>query len=199
MGTIYRSRATLAVGGAQCLITTYWSTSNAVPDAPTATEAMARVRAMFNSAAALITSSAVLTFDPVVQIIDETTGTLVNAATGATPAAVAFTGSLTVLPPQTQGLARFSTPQFVRGRNLKGRMFLPGVIQSSSTSAGAPTAGYISSWNTALGLLGTTIVTPISQVVWSRPTGPGASDGMSGAVSGRSVASTFAVQRGRRS
>lgn len=199
MTDTYRARAVLTINGVASLITTYWSTSNPTPDAATATEALARVRAMFNSAAAQIPSGSTLTFDTAVQIIDSATGTLVNAATGTSPAAVTFTGAGDPLPAQTQGLARFTTSNFLRGRNVKGRMFIPGPGEGANGTNGQPNSAYTTAWNTAIGLLGTTIVTPISQVVWSRPTAPGASDGAISAVSGRVMSSSWAVQRGRRS
>jgi hypothetical protein len=199
MADLYRARATLTINGVASLITTYWSTSASAPDGPSATEALARVRAMFNSAAAKIPGGSTLTFDTAVQILDDATGTLVNAATATAPTAVTFSGIGDPLPAQTQGLLRFTTGNFVRGRNVKGRMFIPGPAEGDNSSTGGPATAYLTAWNTAAGLLGTTIVTPISQVVWSRPTGPGASDGVSSGVSGRSMASTWAVQRGRRS
>lgn len=198
MATMYRLRTTITSNGVPSLLTTYWTTSNPVPDNATATEAAARVRAMLNSAAARFLASTTVSYDVNVQILTVETGELVNVATATPPAAVTFTGVGNVMPGQTQGLARLGTSNFVRGRALKGRIFLPGVIQGDNTTTGVPGSTYISSWNTALGLLGTTIVTPISQIVWSRPTAPGAADGSAGPVTSRSTAATWAVQRSRR-
>lgn len=199
MADLYRARATLTINGVASLLTTYWSTSASAPDAASATEALARVRAMLNSAAAQIPSGSTLAFDTAVQILNDADGELTNVAVGSSPSSVTFTGSGDPLPAQTQGLARFNTSNFLRGRNVRGRMFLPGPLEGSSGTNGKPNAGYLTAWNTALGLLGTTIVTPISQVVWSRPTAPGASDGISSAVSSRTMSTEWAVQRGRRS
>jgi len=199
MADTYRSRVTITAGGVASLLTFYWTTSNTTPDGPTATEAHARVRAMLNSAAARFPTATTVAYDPVVQIFDDTTGTLVNVATAATPAAVTFTGGTNLAPLQTQFLARLSTPLFVRGRALKGRIFLPGVLVADVAVGGGPTSAAVTAWNTALGLLGTTVVTPIPQMVWSRPNALKGYAGSLGGVASRTCASTFAVQRGRRS
>lgn len=198
MTDLYRARATLTVSGVPCLITTYWQKDVAVTPDQAATEALARVRAMFASAASTILAGSSLTFDTSVQVITDSSGTLTGVGTGSSPAAVTFTGSGEPLPLQTQALARFGTAAYVRGRNLRGRMFIPGIVEAGSSSGIGPTAAYITSWNTALGLLGTTVVSNISQVVWSRPTAPGATDGQFGNVTSRSLSPNWAVQKGRR-
>lgn len=198
MVDIYRTRVTLTTPQGSSLLTHYWTTSNPTPDTATATEALARVRACLNSAAALIASGSSVAFDTNVEILDAATGTLINAASGATPAAVVFSATGDIMPGLVQGLARFNTGTFFAGRAVRGRMFLPGLTEILSQSPGVPTASYISGWNAALGLLSTTIVTPISQVVWHRPKGSPPAGGQAFGIASRSVASTWSLLKSRR-
>lgn len=199
MVDLYRARVTLTNGTVSALMTTYWTTSAPTPDNATATEALARVRAMLNSAAAQIASGTTTFFDTNVQIIDDATGTLINQATGASPAAVTYTAAGDVMPGQTQGLARLVSPVFVGGRQVKGRLFLPFTTESLNASSGTPTSAYATAWNTALGLLSTTIVTPISQAIWHRPKGKPPTGGQAVPIASRSTAFTWAVLKSRRS
>lgn len=197
MATIYRTRATLFVAGTgvDCLLTHYWDSTGAAP-AAMATEALARVRAQLNALVSWIPGGSAVTFNSLVDEVDEGTGTIVNQQAGTVPAGIAFTGSLNLAPAQTQGLALFNTSTFIGGRRLKGRMFIPGVLTGAVTATGGVASLYataIAAGNTALGA---TVVTAINQRVWHRPR-PG-SAGLSAVVSARSVSPTFAVLRSRR-
>jgi hypothetical protein len=195
--TLYRSRASLTVNAVASLITTYWQSTSPVSDVQTATEAMARVRAMFNSAASRVFAGSTLTFDPAIQILDETTGELVNVAVGTPPAAVSFLDAGDALPGQVQGLAKYGTSSFIGGRNVKGRFYIPGPTEGDNGTAGVPSSAYLTAWNTALGLLGTTVVSAITQVVWHRPTIAAPSSGSTANVTSRVMATTWATQRRR--
>lgn len=196
--TTFRARATLTVSGVQCLVTTYWDDVAIVGGAALATEALARVRACFNSLAGLIVAGSTIAFDTSVVQLNPTTGQATAAFTGAAPAAVTFTGSGDPLPFQTQALVRYGTGVFVRGRRLIGRTFVPGLLESSSTSGIGPSSALQTSLNTAFGLLGTTVVSNINQIVWSRPNPAVPGSGQSEPVTSRSASATWAVQTGRR-
>lgn len=59
-----------------------------------------------------------------------------------------FSGSGEVLPRATQGLLRYRTGDFVAGRELRGRKFIPGVLESSTTD-GRPSAPLLALFTTA--------------------------------------------------
>lgn len=198
VASFYRSRATLTInsGASSALLTYYWDGTGAAP-AALVTEQMARVRAFWNSLAATIQGGCTLVFNPVSDLIDEATGAIVGQDAGTLPAAVAFTGAGGYAPLQTQALLRLSTSSFVAGRRVTGRQFIPGLGSVSVTAGGNPAAALLTSLQTAANLLGTTVVTPTTQRVWHRPkAGVG---GLSVPVSARTVASTFAILRSRRS
>lgn len=196
--TIFRLRATIDYGGVAALCTTYWNPL-AASDSAAATEALARVRASFDAFKGHMPLATTVNFDVNLAKLQDQDGVLFGVATGAAPGVVSGTASGDVLPFQTQGLLKYGTGVFVSGRALQGRTFLPFVLESDNSGGGSPAAGYVSAVNGAFGLLGTTIATAIGQVIWHRPSAPGASDGSSSAVTSRACATTWAVQKGRRS
>lgn len=194
----YRLRASLAFGGSTALFTTYWGDSGLVGPVPVATEAVKRVRAMWNSLATRLPAATVLTIDNVLVQIDQTTGQPTGAFVGTAAAAVTFSGATDPLPLSTQVLAQYTTGIFIRGRALKGRSFLPFFDENASSSGSGPNSGTITAVNTALGLLGTTVTSAIDQLVWNRPNPAIPGSGQSEVITGRSCSSFWAVQKGRR-
>lgn len=198
MATFLRTRGQLQVlgQGTPSLVTHYWDSAGGSGVA-LATEAVARVRAFWNSFAAWVGSGSTWTPNLVVDEIEETTGALVNQYAASAPAGVAFTATGDALPLFTQGLLRYGTAAFIDGRRVQGRTYVPGVVESSSAgNPAAPIPAYITALNTAAALLGTTIITPMSQRVWHRPGPRGA--GLSAPVITRQAANTWAVLKSRR-
>lgn len=198
MATFLRHRGALQVIGqsSPALVTTYWDAAGGTP-AALATEAVARVRAFWNSLAGSVISGSTWTPNLIVDEIEDTTGELVNQWAASAPAAVTFSGTGESLPLFTQGLIRFGTGSFINGRRLQGRMFVPGFREIDSTgNPPAPVAGLVTAMNTAAALLGTTIVTPMSQRIWHRPGPSGA--GLSAPVITRQASSTWAILKSRR-
>jgi len=198
MATFLRTRATIqdAGIGPAALLTYYWDSAGGTGAALT-TEAIARVRAFWNSAAALIHSTASITFNLTSDEIEETTGAIVNQYVGAAPAAVTFTGGGDALPLATQSLMRLSSATFVNGRRVVGRQFLPYPTETANLNGGIPsTPAYVTPMTTAAALLGTTIVTPMTQRIWHRPGPSGA--GLSVPVTSRSIAGSWATLKSRR-
>lgn len=199
MATFFRNRARLVSGGVTALSTYYWDSTGGTP-AAIATEAGARVRAMWESYKANIGGAAVITVDGFGDEIDETNGQIVGQFVGTPPAVVNATGVGDILPLQTQALIRLGTSTFIAGRRVQGRIYVPYALESASTG-GVPIGAVITALTTAAGLLGTTIVTGISQRVWHRPADPvlgPATPGLSVVVTSRSVAPTWSVLRSRR-
>ena len=200
MATILRVRSVIGLnsGAVACLVTTYWDSTGAAIGA-LATEAVARVRAAFNAAAGSIGNT--VTYSPVLVVdeVEETTGAIVNQITAAAPAATAGLSAGLPLPLQTMMVAQYQTATFIRGRRLRGRSYIPGLTVGAMGAAGLPVAAVVNAvaaWNTALG---TTILTPMNQRVWSRPVKlPVFRAGLSAPVTVRSVNGQFAVMRSRR-
>ena len=197
MATFLRARNTLTIGaaGPQCLLTTYWDSTGAAVGA-LATEAMARVRAAWAALANAIPSSSTLSFDPLLDEIEESNGNIVGQVAGTLPAAVTFTNANDPLPYQTQALVRLDTGVYIGGRRLKGRIFIPGASEDRNT-AGAPIAAYLTQLNSFATALGTTVVTPMNQRVWHRPVN--GFGGLSQPVISRTVSGQWAVLKSRRS
>lgn len=95
-----------------------------------------------------------------------------------------------ILPPSLQVLVRLRTGVYVNGREVRGRIFLPGMSEAQATS-GKPAASLISAVQTAADLL-ITAGDPDSLLVWSR------THGVAHPVVSASVWSEFAVLRSRR-
>lgn len=198
MATFFRVRQTLTLPGVSTppLITTYWDSTGAA-GAALVTEAMARVRAFFLATASDVPVNAALVYNAVADEIEETTGQIVGQQAGTAPAASVYTGGGDLLPLQTQALVRFMTSTFIAGRKLQGRMFVPFAPESDNDSGGRLQATYVTRLQNAANALGTTIVTPMNQRVWSRPQ-PGRA-GLSAPVIARTVSPDWSVLRSRRS
>lgn len=203
MATFLRQRTEMRLLGAAsgALFTTYWDSTGAASTA-LATEAMARVRAFFNSGASLFPPGMTLTYNTVLDEIEETDGNLVGQVSGTAPAAVTFTGSVDLLPLQTQAVLRLQTGTFRDGRRLQGRIFVPYLKESSNSASGAPESTTVTALNAAATLLGTTVVTAMNQRVWSRPREATlalpARSGLSAVVIARATSASWGVLKSRR-
>lgn len=196
--TLFRQRTTLLVGGVPCLFTTYWDDVAIVGGTALATEACARVRAMFSSLASTIAAGVTISFDTTVVQMSQTTGQPTGAFVATPPASVTPVGAAQPLPLATQALARWDTGIYIRGRRLVGKSFLPGFMESGSDTGVGPNSSLTTALNTAIGLLGTVVSSNIRQVVWSRPNPAVPGSGQAEAVTSRTVSPSWAVQRGRR-
>lgn len=78
-----------------------------------------------------------------VRIIESTTGDLVGVSAISGPT-VAMTATSQVTPRASQVLVRLSTNNFVAGRRIRGRFFIPGLIASQTDVNGNPSAGLTS-------------------------------------------------------
>ena len=197
MAGFYRIRAQVSAVGLStpALHTTYWDGTGGTA-AQVVTEALARVRAFWNSMSGIMANGCSLAINPVGDLIEDTTGALIGQDVGTAPAAVVFAGSGDALPFSTQAIIRLSTASFIGGRRVQGRMNIPYLTESQSVSGLGPPAGTIAALQTAANLLGTTVVTPISQRVWHRPVG--GAGGLSLVVTGRTPSTTWGVLRSRR-
>ncbi len=99
--------------------------------------------------------------------LNEVTGALESVNT-VTAASGVGTGAGDIMPSLNQGLLRLLTTAIVNGRLLRGRIFLPGTIESDN-SGGAPIVGYRTGYDTAAA----TLIAEANTIwsVWSRTHG----------------------------
>lgn len=90
-------------------------------------------------------------------LIDDTTGHI-TGIDSATARIVPGTSVANALPPATQGLINVFTSSFIGGRQLRGKVFIPGLVTTVSDSAGGPTAAL----KTAMLGVGNTLVSASS-------------------------------------
>jgi len=152
--------------------------------------AVARVGAFWNSYRAYMSTDYSVTVSGDVEVVDVDSGHLIEVTTIDSAGPYVGTDEGDRLPPQTQGLGRFPTGVYVAGRQLRGRMFLPGVTESNSTD-GAPGGGYVSAVTEDLQNLAAVTITVIP-LVYSHTHHVGAP------MSGASLWSKWASLRSRR-
>nr|CRY97347.1 hypothetical protein [uncultured prokaryote] len=127
-------------------------------------------------------------------LIDSATGNIdgyVTVPFAATVTAVASAAS--VLPVVSQGLMRWTTAGVRNGRKVRGRSFLPGITGIANAS-GKPTGTVLGNMNTGA----TNLITAADMVIYSRPSGPGLSDGEFNVVTGGTMWGEWAELRSRR-
>lgn len=132
--------------------------------------------------------------NPQVLGLDETDGSL-NGQTIVTPAGPHNgTNSGEPLPPASQMLLRWFTPQVANNRLIRGHWFLPAQTDGANTSAGQVDPGTIAA---VVGSMQDLIDDADSQLaIWHRPNGSSA--GSVGAVDSAGVWNEWAVLRSRR-
>lgn len=182
--------------GAPALNTFYCAGAGATPTAAECLELANRVRAVFQSARTMMCSLWSLTVNPQVDIIDDLHGTLVGRQSVTPPAVVTGGGVATYNDLPSMLLLRLSTATVISGRAVAGRANI-GPTDSAQGTNGAPAAAAITSMNTAGNLLFTLIATPITPVVWHRPS-PAAGLGVGVPMTAVSTSSKWAVLRSRR-
>lgn len=132
--------------------------------------------------------------DAQVAIFDETDGSLMGATTVTPAGPGAGTRTTNALPPSNQGLVQWSTAEVHGNRLVRGRTFLPGMLEENSTAGGAPESFYIDTVAAAAQALVDDADSGL--VIWARPIG--SRPGAAGFVTQASVWDKFAVLRGRR-
>lgn len=130
-------------------LSTFYFGSTSTSDAPAAASS---VLAFWTACKPRISSSMVISLDPVAVLVDVATGKPTDAA-GVSGTAVTGTATGDVLPYATQGVLHLPTGTYVNGRQLQGRLFIPGPCEVDS-SAGFP----ISPYQAAIDSAATTLV-----------------------------------------
>jgi hypothetical protein len=136
-----------------------------------------------------------------VDTLDDTNGQLVTS-TVTVPTTQSSAAAGETLPWATQGLVRMRTGVVSSGREIRGRLFIPGQLESNSF--GSPLAAWITAVNTA----GAALVSDANSVwcVWRRPkwntppphTTPPDRNGQAAPVATATAWTQWAVLRSRR-
>jgi len=134
--------------------------------------------------------------DPIVDQLNDSTGTLTGSVAITPPAQVVGTDTGRQLSRATMVLARLNTDAIVDGRRLRGRIFLGPAGSSCLDTNGQVTAATVTAVSSAFAGLLDVVAGRI--VVWHRPTSPGGSDGTTGFVQNVGCKPVPAVLRSRR-
>lgn len=121
------------------------------PGGGTADQAVAALGSFWNDLRVIMHTSCTITSEAEVADVSPTTGE-VTGIESTTPFTLTGTSSADPLPWATQLVIRWRTGNFVGGREIRGRTFVPGLTESSNTS-GVPTAATLSTANAAAAAL----------------------------------------------
>lgn len=136
-----------------------------ITDSASAQTAINAVDAFWTGLAGVICTGGTAVIEGDVTILEDSTGEA-QSVISATPGAVTSSASGDRLPPANQGLIRCPTPDFVGGRQVVGRVFVPAPSETDSTN-GLPTTLYQNALATHANTL-SGMAAPV-WVIWSRP------------------------------
>lgn len=159
-------------------------------------------RTFLASLTAVLANGMTAQIQPELLEFDETTGTVTGAGT-TTQAVVNFTAAGDQLPHANQGLVRWSTAGIVHNRRVRGRTFIPGVLEAHSDANGNPNTVLTNPLGSGLAALLTTMSGRMR--IWAQPLDNATPDpnnpnrpGSAHAITAQAVAPFFAVLRSRR-
>lgn len=119
----------------------YYTTFHFIASAGTASQAAVDATGFWGTVDQYMDSALTWDLDTAVETIDSNTGNVVAVTDVAT--ATGTGGSVAdMLPPSTQGLVRWRTGNYVGGREIRGKTFLPAMTEVNSTD-GEPIAATI--------------------------------------------------------
>lgn len=161
-----------------------------------ATAAAGRVRQFFDSIKAMLPASVDINVESEVDVLEDTTGELVNSLNVPTVAQVdgLSTGPYSAA---SGAVVNWRTGGIRNGRRIRGRSFIVPIVGSYFTTSGALAGSAAGDIQTAAAALANSTSSP-DLMVYARPTSKGASDGTAAVVTGTNVPSFAAVLRSRR-
>lgn len=154
-----------------------------------ADDAAAAVASFWTAIAAYHPSYGTWALDTTVAVMSAVTGELQETLTVAPASGTGSDGSAQIAT-AAQGLIRLRTASVIGGRQIRGRIFIPGATETYNDTGGVPTTGY----KTALNNAATTLMNDAGNtwVVWSR------TNGTVGTISGVDTWNKWAIMRSRR-
>lgn len=167
----------------------YYSNLYFTQEGGTAAQARAAVNTFWEANKALITSNLKWSIENEVPLVDQVSGDVVGVDSDATSYVSQGTRSDTPIPYSNQVLARLRTGVYLGGKEIRGRIFIPGFTQISQNSdgvIGSAAAGVATNLNALIANANAQLV------VWAK------SKGTYAVVNSGSVWNQFAVLRSRR-
>lgn len=166
------------------------------PDNAQAAAAGERVRAFFQTLNGLLPDSVRIAVEPDVDVVEDTTGELINSLNAGQIATVSGAVPGSFAGP-SGAVVNWKTGGIRNGRRIRGRSFIVPLSSSIYSSTGILTTGAQDALQTAASALAASTGTP-DLMVYARPSIAGASDGQSSVVTSATVPSMIAVLRSRR-
>lgn len=157
-------------------------------DVAHADDAINALYTLFNAMSTYIDDALTVTISGDAEVIDVSNGQITSVVS-TTGAVKSFTGTGDALPTLVQGLAVFNTGSYINGRQLKGHMYLPGMLEANNTVVGLPAASMTS---TITGFLTTYAADSSDPTVFSR------THGAASTIQSSSMSAKWAYLRSRR-
>lgn len=110
------------------------------------------VRDFWNALSGVISSSVTYHIDGAVEIVDPVTGKPTGIDQGTTRTNV-FTAPTDSLPWQTQALIYWNTGSWIGGRQVRGRTFIPGMVEMNNNGDGSMGSSLLTTLGTAATVL----------------------------------------------
>lgn len=117
----------------------------------TAAQCNSAVGTFWNAVRLVQSSTLTFTTDSIVFTVDEATGAVIGSSP-VTPVTASGSAATDVLPWATQGLIQWRTGQYINGREIRGRTFIPGMLESNNAS-GLPMSSVQTTVNAAAAAL----------------------------------------------
>lgn len=181
------------------------STDPGTPSPDGALLCVNRVRDAWAVGKGIYPTSWSMAISPVVDVLQDTDGELVDSFSVTAPATIVGTSGSGYLPPSTCVLLQLRTLTFADGRKILGRTFM-GPVSATIDADGSPNAAALAvGVNTGAALLDIGVTAGPGLRVWRRPraartlpTPLSARDGSSALVTSITVPDKYAVLRSRR-
>lgn len=173
-----------AIAGAPYLSTMYFTGDD---DASGALDAVTAVGVFWGAVDALMDSE--VTWATEAEVVVMSNDGTITGSFSVTPVTGAGALAAEQLPLAAQGLVRWATGQYVNGRRLRGRTFIPGLVEASNNNGRLVAASATVISNAAAALIATGTV---DLAVWSR------THSTSFPVTSATVWTEFATLRSRR-
>lgn len=157
-----------------------------------------QIKLSWDSLAPYIHTNVTATVEKPVDIIEDTTGEILQTVAGDEVYSVTGTSTDPFLPPATAMAVTWRTDGVVAGKHVRGRTYLSPLTNVASSPYGVPSSTFIEDAEAyALEMNDGSANYPLA--IWSRPkTGAGAREGSTHLVTSSVVGTEFAVLRSRR-
>jgi len=133
----YKIRTTITgAAGAPWVNTTYWSDNLGMR----VEDAVNNIWSFWDAISGLMHSDLVIQVDPLVTLQADDGGRPTGTTTVTTDP-IGGTNTSHMLPTQTQGLVHLSTGVYVDGREITGKIYVPGLCESANTPSGTMESG----------------------------------------------------------